>query len=51
MKDKHTVIAVATDNMAITSKRLQDIEKLKDKLHQHWKISDLGELTWYLGFR
>ena len=36
--------------MAITSKRLQDIEKLKDELHQHWKISDLGELTWYLGF-
>ena len=46
-----TVVAVATNDMAITSKRLQDIEKLKNKLHQHWKISDLGELTWYLGFR
>ena len=36
--------------MAITSKRLQDVEKLKNELRQHWKISDLGELTWYLGF-
>ena len=41
---------VATDDMAITSKWLQDVEKLKNKLCQHWKISDLGELTWYLGF-
>ena len=41
---------VATDNMAITLKWLQDVEKLKDELRQHWKISDLGELTWYLGF-
>ena len=37
--------------MAITSKRFQDVEKLKNELGQHWKISDLGELTWYLGFR
>ena len=49
-KDEHTVIAVATDDMAITSKWLQDVEKLKDELCQHWKISDLDELTWYLGF-
>ena len=50
-KDEHTIVAVATDDMAITSKRLEDVEKLKWELHQHWKISDLGELTWYLGFR
>ena len=50
-KDEHTVIAVATDDMAITSKQLQDVEKLKNELCQHWKISDLGELTWYRGFR
>ena len=43
-----TVVAVATNDMAITSKRLQDIEKLKNEFRQHWKISDLGELTWYL---
>ena len=48
MKEEHTVVVVATDDMAITSKRLQDVEKLKDELCQHWKISDLGELTWYL---
>ena len=50
MKDEHTIVVVATDDMAITLKWLQDIEKLKDELRQHWKISDLGELTWYLGF-
>ena len=49
-KDEHTVIAVATNDMAITSKWLQEVEKLKNELCQHWKISDLGELTWYLGF-
>ena len=49
-KDEHTIIVVATDNMAITSKQLQDVEKLKNELCQHWKISNLGELTWYLGF-
>ena len=50
-KDEHTIVAVATDDMAITSKRLEDVEKLKRELCQHWKISNLGELTWYLGFR
>ena len=50
MKDEHTIVVVATDDMAISLKWLQDVEKLKDELHQHWKISDLGELTWYLGF-
>ena len=49
--DEHTILAVATDNMAITSKRKEDVEKLKEELGQHWKILDLGELKWYLGFR
>ena len=49
-KDEHTIITVATDDMAIILKWLQDVEKLKNELRQHWKISDLGELTWYLGF-
>ena len=50
-KDEHTVVVVATGDMAISSKRLQDVDKLKNKLRQHWKISDLGKLIWYLGFR
>ena len=49
--DEHTMVAVVTDDMAITSKRKEDVEKLKTELRQHWKISDLGELKWYLGFR
>ena len=49
--DEHTVVAMATDDMAVTSKCKEDVEKLKTELCQHWKISDLGELKWYLGFR
>ena len=32
MGDKHTIIAVATNDMAITSKRAVNILKLKDKI-------------------
>jgi hypothetical protein len=48
--EEHTVIAVATDDMALTSKRRIDIEKLKEEISRHWDISDKGELSWYLGF-
>ena len=45
------MVAVVTDDMAIMLKRKEDIESLKKELSQHRKISDLGELKWYLGFR
>ena len=48
--DEHTIVVVAMDNMAITLKHNEDVEKLKNELHQHWKFSNLGELKWYLGF-
>ena len=48
--EEHTVVAVATDDMALTSKRRIDIEKLKEEISRHWDISDKGELSWYLGF-
>jgi hypothetical protein len=44
------VIAVATDDMAITSKRLTDIVRFKSELRKHVDLSDKGELTWFLGF-
>ena len=47
--DEHTIVAVVTNDMAITSKEKEDVKKLKKELAQHWKISDLGELKWYLG--
>ena len=42
--DEHTVVAVATDYMVLTSKRAADIAKLKSEIHQHWEITDGGEM-------
>jgi hypothetical protein len=44
------IIAVAMDDMALTSKRLSDIVDFKEQLRKHVEISDKGELTWFLGF-
>ena len=49
--DEHTIIAVATDDMAITSKQLLDVIKFKSKIRQCFKIADGGELWWFLGFK
>src|ERR1700749_4235996 len=48
--EERTIVAVATDDMALTLKRRVDIEKLKGEISRHWDISDKGELSWYLGF-
>ena len=48
--DEHTIIAVATDDMAVTSKHLLDVKKLKSKIRQHFEIADGGELRWFPGF-
>ena len=50
MGDKHTIIAVATDDMVVTSKRAVNILKLKDEIKKHWKITDCGPISWFLGF-
>ena len=42
--EEHTVVAVATDDMALTSKREADIVKLKSEISQHWEITDGGEM-------
>jgi len=48
--EEHTIVAMATDDMALTSKRESDIVKLKSKVSQHWEIMDGGKMQWYLGF-
>ena len=48
--EEHTIVAVATDDMALTSKRKSDIATLKSEISQHWEITDGGEIRWYLGF-
>jgi hypothetical protein len=49
--EEHTIITVSVDDMAVTSKHLQDIECFKVELHKRFDISDLGELTWLLGLK
>ena len=44
------MVAVATDDMALMSKRESDITKLKSEISQHWEIMDEGEMRGYLRF-
>ena len=48
--DEHTIVAVAIDDIVITSKHLADIMRFKSDLSGHWDLNDLGEINWYLGF-
>ena len=48
--DEHIVVAMATDDIVITSKHLADVTKFKSNLSAHWDLNDLGEINWYLGF-
>ena len=49
-KEEHTIVVVATDNMALTLKQATDIEKFKSKLGRHFEITDTREIHWFLGF-
>ena len=48
---EHTIIAVATDDMAVTSKRKADAERIKAEIKKYWEITDHGPIKWFLGFR
>ena len=43
------VIAVATDDMAITSNSDQAVTRFKHEIKKVYKITDLGNLCWFLG--
>src|ERR1700678_1296436 len=47
---EHTIIAIATDDMAVTSKRKADAEKFKAEIKNYWEITDHGPIKWFLGF-
>jgi len=49
--NKHTIIAVATDDMAVSSKWKADIKNFKAKISEHWEITDNGPIGWFLGFQ
>jgi len=48
--NEHTIVAVATDDMALTSKRMVDAEKFKTEIRRRWDITDHGPINWFLGF-
>ena len=48
---EHTIIAVATDNMALTSKRAVDPENFKKNIQKYWAITNHGVIGWFLGFQ
>ena len=48
--EEHTIIAVATDDMALTSKHAADAEKVKSEIQKFWDITDHGPIQWFLGF-
>ena len=49
-RDEHTIVAVAMDNMAVTSKQIIDIECFKSKVKEFWDVMDHGPIKWFLGF-
>ena len=48
---EHTIIAVATDDMAITTKRATDAETFKQNIRKYWDITNNGPIRWFLGFQ
>ena len=48
--EEHTIIAVATDDMAITSKQPADAKRFKNDIKMFWDITDHGPIKWFLGF-
>ena len=49
--NKHTIIVVTTDDMAVTSKRAEDITRFKANIQRYWEITDNGPICWFLGFQ
>ena len=49
--DKHTIVSIAMDNMAVTSRRSVDAECFKLNIKWFWDITDHGPIKWFLGFK
>ena len=45
---EHTIVAVTTDDMAVTSKRKVDAERFKSEIRKRWDITDHGPIKWFL---
>ena len=47
MGEEHTIVAVAMDDMAVTSKRAIDMERFKTQVMEFWDITDHGPIKWF----
>ena len=43
------VVSVYVDDLIITDTRVEDIDNFKRKMMAHFRMSDLGALSYYLG--
>ena len=48
--EEHTIVVVATDDMALTSKRAIDAASFKAEIKKFWEITDHGPIQWFLSF-
>ena len=47
---EHIIVAITTDDMAVTSTRSVDAEQFKSNVKHFWDITDHGPIKWFLGF-
>ena len=48
--EEHMIVAVAADDMALTSKCAEHAQCFKAKIKRFWDITDHGPIKWFLGF-
>ena len=51
VKGKLTIVVVYVDDCSIVATALRLIEELKAGLHEHFEVTDLGELHWMLSIK
>ena len=49
--EEHTIIAVATDDMIVTSQQIVNVQEFKAQVWKHWEITNMGDIWWYIGFK
>ena len=47
---EHSIVAVATDDMAVTGNSLVAVTNFKLEISEYYNITDMGEIQWFLGF-
>jgi Reverse transcriptase (RNA-dependent DNA polymerase) len=50
IKEEHTIVAVAMDDMAVMSNKVIHVKHFKSEIKKHWDIMDHGHIKWFLEF-